>query len=139
MAPHPRTVPALYAPRVLARDFARSWRFYRDVLGLVPAPGHGGPPYGEFVERKRVALAVFDRELMEAATGRALAPGRARSGSVLLGFEVPDVDRFAARLRRRRVRLLRGPTDRPEWGLRTVHLLDPDENLVEIFHRIPMR
>ena len=48
-------------------------------------------------------------------------------------FETSDVDRFAQRLRRRRIPLLAGPTDRTEWGIRTVHLRDPDGNLIEVY------
>jgi hypothetical protein len=29
--------------RLLAKNFDKSWKFYRDVLGLTPANGHGSP------------------------------------------------------------------------------------------------
>jgi len=123
-----------YAVRLLVKDFDRSWRFYRDVLGLTPVKGHGQPPYGEFVSKGRVVVAVFDRKLMAQAVG--LDPGRYPAGCVgksALTFQVNDVDALAQRLRRRGVRLLQGPTDRPDWRLRTIHVRDPDGYLVEIY------
>ncbi len=123
-----------YGVRLLVRDFARSWRFYRDVLGLTPQKGHGEPPYGEFVQKSRSMVSLFDRKLMAKAVG--LAPGRyapTAVGRTALVFEVMDVDAVARRVRRQKVRLLKGPTDRPEWGLRTIHVRDPDGYLIEIY------
>jgi len=124
--------------RLLVRNFEKSWHFYRDRLGLAPVKGHGEPPYGEFAWEGRPLLAIFDRKLMASAVG--LASGRYSEKNVgrsTVIFEVKDVDRLAVHLRRRRVRLLRGPTDRPEWGLRTIHLRDPDGYLIEIYSELP--
>jgi len=123
----------VYGPRLLVKDFPRSFRFYRDVLGLTPAKGHGHPPYGEFVEGGRAVLGIFERRRMAEAVG--LAPGRYGSRNVgrsALVLAAKDVDAVARTLRRRRVPLLCGPTDRPAWHLRTIHLRDPDGYLVEI-------
>jgi lactoylglutathione lyase len=120
--------------RILVKDFAKSWKFYRDTLGLTPAKGHGAPPYGEFLTHGRPIVSVFDRKLMAKAVG--LNPGtysRSNSGRSAIIFEVKDVDAVAKQLRRKGVRLLRGPTDRPDWVLRTIHLQDPDGYLIEIY------
>ena len=123
----------LYGPRLLVTDFPASWRFYKDVLGLTPAKGHGEPPYGEFVWRGAAILGLFDRGLMAKATGlRVGRTSRSNVGASALILEVDDVDATAAKLRRRKVRLVKGPTNRPEWGLRTIHVMDPDGYLVEI-------
>jgi lactoylglutathione lyase len=120
--------------RLLVSDFARSWSFYRDDLGLTPVPGHGQPPYGEFRTGRRATVAVFDRAEMARSIGLPIRPpgGRA-TGPIALILEVPNVDDFARHLRSRKVPVLRGPTDRPAWGLRTLHLVDPDRNLVEVY------
>ncbi len=123
--------------RLLVKDFETSWQFYRDVLGLTPLKGHGSPPYGEFVWEGQAIVAIFDRKLMAEAVG--LAAGRISAknmGRSSLIFEVKDVDAVAKRLRARGVRLLKGPTDRPVWELRTIHLRDPDGYLIEIYSRI---
>lgn len=127
----------LYAVRILVDDFPASWKFYRDVLGLTPAPGHGEPPYGEFVSEGRSIVSLFGRREMASATG--LSPGRdskAQVGQSALIFEVKDVDAAAARFRRKGVRLLQGPTDRPQWSLRTIHLRDPDGYLLEVYSEL---
>jgi catechol 2,3-dioxygenase-like lactoylglutathione lyase family enzyme len=123
--------------RILVKDFAKSWRFYRDVLGLTPAKGHGHPPYGEFVWKDQAVVAIFDRKLMAKAVG--LDPGqnpRRSVGRSALVFEVKDVDLVAKHLHRRGVRLLRGPTDRPDWQIRTIHVRDPDGYLIEIYSEL---
>jgi len=120
--------------RLFVANFAKSWQFYRDRLGLEPVRGHGEPPYGEFWWGKNAIIALFDRRRMAEAVGLSTGRRLARSigGSALI-FEVKDVDDVARRLRRHHVRLLRGPTDRPAWGIRTVHLRDPDGYLIEIY------
>ncbi len=130
--------PRAYCPRLLTRDFARTWAFYRDVIGLTPRKGNGEPPYGEFVEGDRAVLAVFDRGAMAAAVGlEPVAEPLNAVGSALVGFEVTDVDATANRLRSAGVALLRPPTDRHDWMLRTLHVRDPDGFLVELFQPIP--
>jgi lactoylglutathione lyase len=44
---------------------------------------------------------------------------------------VDDVDAEHARLQRAGVPVLAPPTDRP-WGERTLHVVDPDGNVVEL-------
>jgi len=132
----PSTSPKLEFARVrlLVKDFRKSWRFYRDVLGLTPVRGHGEPPYGEFQSEAGALLSIFDRKQMAKAVG--LATGRyvpRYTGRSLICFETKDVDEVARRLRRKGVRLLKGPTDRPAWRLRTIHLRDPDGYLIEVY------
>ncbi len=120
--------------RILVSDFRKSWKFYRDVLGLTPVKGHGEPPYGEFDPGTGAMISLFEGKRMAEALG--LAPGRYSpryTGRSLLVFEAKDVDEVARRLRRKGVRLLRGPTERPAWQLRTIHLRDPDGYLIEIY------
>ncbi|MGD0250759.1 MAG: VOC family protein [Thermoplasmata archaeon] len=126
--------------RILVRDFPTSWRFYRDVLGLTPVQGHGEGPYGEFLTGRQAIVSLFDRKLMESAVGTPVdLPKKGHASPVAVVFEVPSVDRTARRLRGRRVRVVQGPTDRPDWGLRTIHLLDPDGNLIEIYSSLKSR
>lgn len=72
------------------------------------------------------------------ADALALAPGRYSTRSVgqsALIFESPDVDAFARFLRSRRVHIISGPVDRPDWQLRTIHFRDPDGYLIEVYSR----
>jgi len=129
-----------YCVRLLVKDFRASWRFYRDVLGLTPAKGHGNPPYGNFVGKGRDTIALFDRKLMAEAVGlHAGRYARDQVGRSAIIFEVKDVDAVAKRLRRQGVRLLKGPTDRPDWMLRTIHFRDPDGYLIEVYSNLPRK
>jgi len=122
--------------RLLVEDFGVSWRFYTEVLGLRHRPVYGEPPYGELFVGDREVLALFDREAMEAALGLPIqTPKKGTTGSFALTLEVPNLAQAAGRLKQRKVRFVAGPTDRPEWGLRTLHFQDPDGNLVELFQR----
>lgn len=106
-----------------AASLDRSVAFYRDVIGLdVRVEGDG---YIEFAV-ENTKLALFERsKLGELIGGEA---GTAPTGEI--AFVVDDVDAEAARLRAAGVELLSGPVDRP-WGQRTVHLADPDGNVIE--------
>jgi hypothetical protein len=80
MAPSRDDELELFGTRLLGNDFAKSWHFYRDRLGLTPAKGHGHPPYGEFVRGKRALFGIFDRARMARAVG--LRAGRYPSRNV---------------------------------------------------------
>ncbi|MFI5414125.1 MAG: VOC family protein [Candidatus Lutacidiplasmatales archaeon] len=136
MAPNSRRPSIdLNNPRLLVRDYARSWKFYTKTLGLAPVSGDGTPPYGEVGSSQRF-VGLFLRGAMDDLIGPAGALSDAPDRFSLV-FEVPDVDRTLARLERADVSIEIGATDRPLWGLRTIHLRDPDGNLVEIYSRLP--
>ena len=124
-------------PRLLVLDFERSWKFYTRTLGLKPVSGDGTPPYGEAGSSERF-VGIFLRAAMDDLLGPALA-GAGPKDAVSLIFEVPDVDERFETLRAADVEILVAPTDRPLWGLRTLHLRDPDGNLVELYTRLPSR
>lgn len=106
----------------------RSVAFYRDVLGLgVRVEGDG---YIEF-DLENVKFALFDRAKLPELIGG--DGGTAPCGEI--GFRVDDVDAEAARLRAAGVEVLSGPVDRP-WRERTLHVADPDGNVVEFAQRL---
>jgi predicted enzyme related to lactoylglutathione lyase len=51
---------------------------------------------------------------------------------VALIFSVDDLDASVAKMEPHGVALVATPQDRPGWGIRTAHLRDPDENLIEL-------
>jgi lactoylglutathione lyase len=135
VGPAPAAVIELNNPRILVRDFTRSWAFYTKVLGLAAVMGDGTPPYGE-VGNATHFVGLFLRSEMEPELGPPVTTPRP-DNRVSLVFEVPSVDAMHTHLVRLGVEILAGPTDRPMWGLRTVHLRDPDGNLIELFTRLP--
>ncbi|MCI4360115.1 MAG: VOC family protein [Thermoplasmata archaeon] len=136
--PRPLRPPLEFANlRLLVRDFAVAWHFYRDGLGLTPGVGDASGPYAEFLWHGEARLALFDGARMAEAVGLPTA-GPARSvGGFTLILQTPDVDRAYSELLGRGVRFLQGPTDRKEWSLQTFHLRDPDGNVVEIYSELP--
>ncbi|MEP6468584.1 MAG: VOC family protein [Chloroflexota bacterium] len=125
--------------RLLVADLSISLTFYRDVLGMTVS-SEDGEDYADLRVSEDFTLALFRRDLMAAAVGRAgLAPSAAVQDSFVLVIGTDDVDAAADRLRGLGMRLETDPTDRPDWGIRTLHLRDPDGHLVELNSPLPDR
>ncbi|HVL33232.1 MAG TPA: VOC family protein [Actinomycetota bacterium] len=123
--------------RLLVEDFAECFRFYRDVMGLEPSVPDEHGPYAEFKLGGDRYLALFDRALMAEAVGTTGLPAWADvQDRGMLIFEVADPDAEAERLRGQGIPITAEPENRPLWGLRTVHLRDPDGNLIELYRRL---
>ncbi|WP_330179900.1 VOC family protein [Nocardia sp. NBC_01503] len=122
--------------RVLVDDFAPSYRFYRETLGLPlkhqdesglePVDG----PYACFVAGD-ADLALFQRAFMEAAVG---AEHRPREGvdAVVVVLRVADVDAAAEVLESRGAELAAAPVYQEAWGMRVAHLRAPEGTLIEL-------
>ncbi|OBJ20154.1 VOC family protein [Mycobacterium sp. 1245801.1] len=106
----------------------RSVAFYRDVIGLqVRIEGDG---YVEF-DMENTKFALFERSKLPELIGR--DGGNPPCGEI--GFLIDDVDAEAERLRGLGVEILTGPVDRP-WRERTLHIADPDGNVVEFAQKL---
>ena len=55
--------------------------------------------------------------------------------SVILPFQVADVDSEYERLRRLEVDWVKPPTTQP-WGNRSIYFRDPDGNLISFYSRV---
>jgi lactoylglutathione lyase len=118
--------------RLLVDDLDGCVRFYRDTMRFDLTAQHG-----DYVEFKagEVLLALFPRTAMAEAVGfDPLAAG----DRVALVFHVGDVDTALAEVRERGAVVAAEAQDRPDWGLRVAHLRDPDGNLIELYHDIPL-
>lgn len=119
---------ALSHVRFLTTDVAAEAAFYRDAIGLkqvVDVPG----VYAEF-DTGASRLAFYRADLMDEVLGeRAGATG----DGVIVCLRVDDVDAEAARLKSRRVTMLREPHDQPAWYQRVAHFRDPAGRLVELW------
>jgi lactoylglutathione lyase len=112
-------------------ELARSIAFYRDLLGLPFKFEDAG--YAEF-STQGTRFALYERRRAEWLTGLTVTPGPAAE----VVFVVDDVDAHARRLAAHGAEIISGPADRP-WGHRTVHLVDPDNFIVELAQQIPRR
>ena len=118
--------------RLLVSNFKECFRFYRDVLGFCPVYGTENDTYADFAAGS-VSIALFDKNEMSQTLGTSGKAVRADcQDGVCLVFAVENVDTACERLVEHGVSLLVGPTNHPEWSIRTAHFRDPDGNLIEI-------
>jgi uncharacterized glyoxalase superfamily protein PhnB len=101
--------------------------FYTQILS-VPAKTVGNQ-YAEFHTSVGV-LAIFSSEAQEKYIPHSSEPGINRS--VILEFEVADVDKEFQRLQGLVKDWVKPPTNQP-WGTRSFYFRDPDGDLVDFF------
>jgi lactoylglutathione lyase len=109
-------------------DLDRPIGFYRDVVGLPLR--FRADAYAEFAT-DGAKFALFPRSELPGLIGRHAPPDSAPWPQGEIAFFVEDVDAEHARLQAAGVAVLAPPTDRP-WGERTLHVADPDRNVVEL-------
>jgi lactoylglutathione lyase len=109
-------------------DLERSIRFYRRVIGL-PFK-FSNESYAEFTT-EGAKFALYSRGHLPELIGREVPPDEVPWPQGEVAFFVDDPDAEHARLRRAGVKVLAPPTNRP-WGERTLHVSDPDGNVVEL-------
>jgi len=112
--------------RIVTRDVPALVRFYRQLTGMTPI---GDDVYAEF-HGPRLALAISSERTIERHGAAAATAGANRS--VILDFEVADVDAERARLSGLVAAFVLEPTTQP-WGNRSMLLRDPDGNLINVF------
>jgi catechol 2,3-dioxygenase-like lactoylglutathione lyase family enzyme len=118
---------------VLARDIHELARFYSDVLRLEPS---WTGPYAEFPSRPGI-FSLWAVDAYAQVAGPAALP-TAGTSSVMLEFEVDDVDAEFDRLRslsQRTIDFILPPTTMA-WGNRSIYLRDPEGNLINLFTRV---
>ena len=110
------------------QSLERSVPFYRDVIGFeVRTEGDG---YIEF-DAENTKFSLLERAQLPELIGQ--EGGTPPSGEI--GFYVDDVDAEADRLRQAGAQILTGPADRP-WKERTLHIADPDGNVIEFAQKL---
>ena len=109
-------------------DLERSIRFYRDALGLPFR--FANESYAEFAT-EGAKFALYARSHLPELIGREAPPEPAPWPQGEVAFLCDDVDAEHERLAADGVTILSPPIDRP-WGERTLHVADPDGNVVEL-------
>lgn len=120
--------------RLLVKDYETCFRFYTEQLGLEAAFNIEGC-YGSFKVAEDIeGLAIFTSDFMAPVVGNAdkSLPTGCRD-KTMVSFEVESVDQTFQSLSEKGVEFINRPTDMPGWGMRVVHLRDPEENLIELF------
>lgn len=118
--------------RILTDDFPACFKFYHEVLELPVRYGDESQNYAEF-KSDVLHVALFDRRSMAEVLGKShLTDQRESRDKNVIVLRVAHVDQAYERLRQRGVRFMTPPTDRPEWGCRTAHFIDPAGTLFEL-------
>jgi predicted enzyme related to lactoylglutathione lyase len=112
--------------RLVTTDVPALARFYEELLGIAPI---GSEDYVELCGPGSV-LAISSKRSVDLFNAGAAAPAANRS--VILDFEVKDVDRERSRLQELVAEFVLEPTDQP-WGSRSMLFRDPDGNLINFF------
>ena len=100
--------------------------FYREITGVIPI---GSEDYVEF-QGSDTVLAISSKQGIDLFN--AGAADAAANRSLILDFEVADVDAERSRLSAIIGTFVLEPTDQP-WGNRSMLFRDPDGNLVNFF------
>ena len=120
--------------RLLVTRFEETFAFYRDVLGLTLTWGEADGHFASFEAPGGSGIGLFRRDLMAQAVGTAGLPDAAPcQDRVALILRVEGLDAIARSLTDRGVALVSPPRDMADWGIRVVHVRDPDGTLIELF------
>ena len=115
--------------RLVTNEVLALAEFYREILGVEAI---GSEHYVQ-LQSEGVALALSSKRSVDLFNAGAAEPKANRS--VVLDFEVEDVDQEHSRLRRCIPDFVLCPTDQP-WGCRSMLFRDPDGNLINFFSHV---
>jgi len=121
--------------RLLVKDYKKCFGFYTEQLGLEPIWGDIDGCYASFKVAEGIeGFAIFVSDFMAPAVGNAdkTQPEGYRE-KMMVSFEVENVDETFLSLSGKGINFINQPMDMPDWGMRVVHLRDPEENLIEFF------
>lgn len=121
--------------RLLVKDYAKCFKFYTEQLGLKASWGDENSGYASFEVADGIeGFALFPSDSMALTVGNEdkKLPIHCREKS-LVSFSVDNVDETYAVLKAKGILFINQPTDNSGWGMRTVHLRDPEDNLIELF------
>ena len=113
--------------RIVTKDVPALTKFYRELTGITPTVF--GDAYVEFHENGS-ALAISSQATMDTFGARATTPQSNRS--MVLDFQVEDVDRELSRVRELSCEIVLEPTNQP-WGNRSMMFRDPEGNLINFY------
>jgi lactoylglutathione lyase len=130
--------PMKYAQiRLMTQNFDETFDFYNKGLGLPVTWGRKGDVYASFRTENSVELAIFQADLMESHIGYVTEERSKIHDKIMLSFAVDDLDRCYQEFLSKGITCINEPRDMPAWGIRCLHLRDPEGNLIEVNQELP--
>jgi len=119
--------------RLLTTNYDDMIQFYRETLQLELTHRNDQAKYAEF-KTETSSISIFDKKNMAKALDMDYPETiHECQDKNMIVLYTDSFDEFAAALHDKHIVPLMGATERPEWGTRTLHLRDPDGNLIEIY------
>lgn len=121
--------------RLLVRDYRKCFKFYTEKLGFELVWGDENGCYASFKVADGIeGFALFVSDLMAPSVGNSdkTQPIDCRE-KMMVSFEVENVDETYKAFLKKDIHFINEPIDMLDWGMRVVHLRDPEENLIEFF------
>jgi uncharacterized glyoxalase superfamily protein PhnB len=110
---------------LVTSDVIKLREFYQDVLQA----GVEGDRVHSVVHLDAFLFAIYNPAIHETST---IPMHHSGGGSVVIQFQVDDVDAEYGRLKELDVEIIAPPTTHP-WGRRAMQFLDPDGNLITFY------
>ncbi len=119
--------------RLLVNNFEDCYLFYKDILGLTPVFGDSKDNYASFKTSTGYSIGMFKKQLQYQAMGLSSNNINTDRQNTMFIIEVDNLIQLKANLLNKRVAILVDITERPDWGLKTLHISDPEGNIIEFF------
>ncbi|MDW7669304.1 MAG: VOC family protein [Bacillota bacterium] len=115
---------------IITNDVKKLKTFYENILQLKGEIYEDN--YAEFVVGKNV-LAIYSLKAHNEIAPDSAEPSS--NNSIILEFDVDDVDKEYKRLIEMDVETVKAPTTQP-WGNRSFYFRDPDGNLISFYKKV---
>ncbi len=119
--------------RLLVCNYEACLEFYQKMLGfeLIYQDGNGEEADLKMGDTR---LNLIKRQSMAAIIGSPeKLPSENDPDNVALIFTTQNLDQTYDALKKMNVTFITQPTYRPQWGIKTIYLRDPDGNLIGIY------
>ncbi len=125
--------------RLLVNDFDQCFDFYKNKVGLKVTWGEPGSPYASFDIGIPSGLCLFKSELMAESIESSANQVKdlLSQDRFVIVINIENVDQTYKTLSSRGVEFINTPRNMEAWGLRVVHLRDPEGNLLELYSELP--
>jgi lactoylglutathione lyase len=123
--------------RLLVDNYESCIDFYQKILGFELIYQDNNQEEAD-LKMGDTRLNLIKRQTMAAIIGSTSElpgdnTGKNAGDNIALIFTTQNLDQTCDTLQARNVTFITKPTYRPQWGIKTIYLRDPDENLIGIY------